>query len=75
MYRTGQATRISRQSAYKVAKLSAPEDIPGTLFCERLSAAGKIVSEKSSMIALRIEPATFLLTAHCLNKLQHRVPH
>jgi len=68
MYRSGQATRISRQSAYKVAKLSAPEDIPGTLFCERLSAAGKIVSEKYSMTPSGIELATFLLTAHCLSQ-------
>lgn len=41
MYMPGQATRISRQSAYKVAKLLAPEDIPGTLFCEMLSTARK----------------------------------
>ena len=75
VYRAGQATRISRQSAHKVAKLSGPEDIPGTIFCERLSAAGRIVSEKSLITPSGIELATFLFTAHCLNQLHHRVPH
>jgi hypothetical protein len=75
MYRPGQATRISRQSAYKVAYVVSTRIYPWHSLCERLSAAGKNVSEKFSMIPSGIEPATFLLTAHCLNQLHHRIPH
>jgi len=86
----GWSSQISRQSAHKGGKVVSPMHQPlypprkyswYSFLLEAESTPGSqggqkdCVNEKIPMTPSGIEPATFRLVVHCLNRLYHHVPH